>query len=521
MTADILAAIHAFLSQHSQPGNRLVSDSRQVQVGDVFVAYPGQQRDGRQYIERAIAQGAAAILYELLGSSSLPTTVPMLAVRDLKNQCSEIAAHFYGEPARHLWNIGVTGTNGKTSCTQWIAQALEHLGRSCAVIGTLGQGLSGTLTATQNTTPDALELQGMLRSFVAAGAVAQAMEVSSIGLEQGRVSAIPFQVALFTNLSRDHLDYHGNMENYAAAKARLFQFPSVQHSVLNLDDPAAARMIQANGEARSVVGKVIGYQIGQQARPSWCDTLLQASHIQYTPHGVQFTLDSDWGRAEVCAPVMGQFNVSNLLGVLGVLLASHVSLSDAVQAIAHIQPVAGRMQVVTTTAFNTPTPASALPLVVVDYAHTPDALEKCLQALQPIARQRQGQLHCLFGCGGERDAGKRPLMGAVAAAYSDAVMLTNDNPRSEDPAMILQQIQQGIPPQTAYRVQPNRAQAIQQVIEQAHAQDIVLLAGKGHEAYQEIAGVRAPFLDSEHAQQALQNWVAAQANQARTQQVLI
>ena len=213
---------------------------------------------------------------------------------------------------------------------------------------------------------------------------------------------------------------------------------------------------------------------------------------------------------------MGQFNVSNLLGVLGVLLASQVSLNDAVQAVAHIQPVAGRMQVVTTT-----NPSNALPVVVVDYAHTPDALEKCLQALQPIAQQRQGQLRCLFGCGGERDAGKRPLMGAVAAVYSDAVMLTNDNPRSEDPATILQHIQQGIPSETVYQVQPNRAQAIQQVIEQAQAQDVILLAGKGHETYQEIAGVRSPFMDSEHAQQALKNWVAAQTNHTRMQQVLI
>jgi UDP-N-acetylmuramyl-tripeptide synthetase len=442
---------------------RLASDSRRCAPGVAFVAYPGEAADGRAHIDEAIRRGASAVLWE---ESALAWRdewrVPNAAVAGLKQQAGELAAELYGNPSESLWMCGVTGTNGKTSCSQWVAAALNRIHARCAVIGTLGYGAPGSLQPLPNTTPDALEVQALLKRFLVEKNEAVAMEVSSHGLEQGRVNGVAFDCALFTNLSHDHLDYHGTMDAYAAAKEKLFDTPGLSAAVLNLDDAMGARL------ARRLKGmRVIGY--GFADRPA-------AAVDEYLPAKL---LPPDHTRQ------VGRFNVANALGVLGCLRAFGLAREDAMALIADLPSVAGRMQRV-----------ADRPLVVVDYAHTPDALEKVLQALRPVAQERGGKLAVAFGAGGDRDPTKRPLMGAVAARLADKVLLTSDNPRSEDPLQIIRQI-------GAAASEPDRARAIEQIIAEAADADVVLIAGKGHEDYQEIAGRRLPFSDAAVARAAI------------------
>jgi len=461
---------------------RLSSDSRACAPGVAFFAYPGDKADGRAHIAEAAARGAAAVLWEEEGFAWRPEwRVPNVAVRGLKQRAGALAHEFYARPSESLWVCGVTGTNGKTSCSQWIAAALGGRGTRTGVIGTLGSGFPGALSALANTTPDALEAHALLEAMRQHGAAAVAMEVSSHGLVQGRVNGIAFDCALFTNLSHDHLDYHGSMEAYAEAKARLFDTPGLEAAVLNLDDVAGVRLAQRLA-ARDI--RTIGYSLAPLVAPLTRE-YLAATAIE----GASLHIDSSWGRADATLNQLGRFNVSNALGVLGCLLAYGLPFSDAVALLADLPGVPGRMQRV-----------GDEPLVVIDYAHTPDALEKVLHALRPVAEARGGRLVAVFGAGGDRDAAKRPLMGAAAARLADRVVLTSDNPRGEDPLDIIEAIRGGAP---ACEVEPDRRRAIDQAIAAAAPRDVILVAGKGHESYQETRGRREPFSDAAVARTAL------------------
>jgi UDP-N-acetylmuramoyl-L-alanyl-D-glutamate--2,6-diaminopimelate ligase len=472
------------LAQLGVPLADLTADSRAVKRGSIFVAYPGTSRDGRAFIVDAITRGAAAVLWERDGFEwNDRWDVPNLSIENLRERVSEIAGHVYGNPSEALWVTGVTGTNGKTSVSQWVAQAFDTLGRRSAVLGTIGTGLVGELVEAKNTTPDPIVLQRLLAEYVKRGARTAAMEVSSHGLDQGRTAGVKFDVAVFTNLTRDHLDYHGTMEAYAEAKFRLFAARGLKASVVNTDDEWGAQLAArlASGEPRLIT-------YGTDPAASLC-----ASAIELSPDGVRFHLQSDWGKATVSSGVLGLFNVYNLLAVLGALLAAGVALDDAVRAVAALKPVAGRLERIG---------GGEAPLIVVDYAHTPDALEKALAALRPAVAPGH-RLVCVFGCGGDRDPGKRPMMGEAAARLADHVIVTSDNPRNEDPARIISQVMQGIPVGRADSI-ADRQVAIFDAIHHAVAGDVVLLAGKGHETYQEIAGVRHPFSDAEVARAALE-----------------
>jgi UDP-N-acetylmuramoyl-L-alanyl-D-glutamate--2,6-diaminopimelate ligase len=444
---------------------RLASDSRRCAPGVAFLAYPGESADGRAHIGDAIRRGAAAVLWEQAGFAWRDEwRLPNAAVPGLKQQAGELAAEFHGRPSESLWMCGVTGTNGKTSCSQWIAATLGRRGEKAGVIGTLGAGFPGALAALPNTTPDAIEVQRLLKEMLQQGADGVAMEVSSHGLAQGRLNAVAFDCALFTNLSHDHLDYHGTMEAYAAAKERLFDTPGLSAAVLNLDDALGARLA---GRLAGRGLRVIGYGFADRAAVA-VDEYLPANLVSADHTGQ-----------------VGSYNRSNALGVLGCLRAFGLERKDAVALLADLPAVPGRVQKV-----------ADRPLVIVDYAHTPDALEKVLQALRPVAKERRGRLAVVFGAGGDRDPTKRPLMGAVATRLADKILVTSDNPRGEDPLEIIRQI-------GAAASEPDRASAIEKVIAEASDSDVVLIAGKGHEDYQEIAGKRLPFSDAAVARAAV------------------
>ena len=477
------------LGRLSAPISRISSDSRRLGPGDAFAAYPGAHRDGRAYIPDAIARGAGAILWETQGFHwNRAWKLPHLPIDELKAKLGFIADAVYGHPSHDLWMVGVTGTNGKTSCAHWIAAGLDAAGRRAAVLGTLGNGLIGALESGANTTPDAALLQQMLADYRAAGAQAAVMEVSSHGIDQGRVNGVAFDVALFTNLSRDHLDYHTTMAAYGAAKAKLFAWPGLRVGVINADDAFGQSLLDS---ARGHGHKVLSYGFGAADVVGSGLTSLPAG-------GLAFTVETPWGKGRITTPLVGAFNAANLLGVLGVLLVSGVAFEPALAILAGVEAPPGRMQRLG---------GGDRPLVVIDYAHTPDALDKVLTALRPAVGEGS-ELICLFGAGGERDRGKRPEMGRLAARLADRVLVTSDNPRGEDPAAIASEIVHGIRDtgNRRYSVELDRAIAIASAIGEAGRGDIVLLAGKGHETYQESNGARLPFSDAEHAARALMSW---------------
>ncbi|MSQ58960.1 MAG: UDP-N-acetylmuramoyl-L-alanyl-D-glutamate--2,6-diaminopimelate ligase [Betaproteobacteria bacterium] len=456
---------------------RMVSDSRRVRAGDVFVALPGARHDPRMDIPGVIAAGAAAVIWEQEGFRWREEwRVPNLPVRGLRNVLGELVSQAYSHPSRQMWVAGVTGTNGKTSCSQWLAHVLTQLGRRTAVIGTLGNGFPGELSPASHTTPDVVTLHQLLADYRSHGATSVAMEVSSHGLDQGRVDGVQFSAALFTNLTRDHLDYHGSMERYGAAKARLFAWPTLKHAVVNLDDEFGANLAARLNRGAL---EVMGYGIGRGE--------ISGHRLDLSSRGLRLEIETPWGKSEIESQLLGGFNASNLLGVLGMLLAAGAGLADATRTLSAMQAVPGRLQIVR---------ESQGPLVVVDYAHTPDALEKVLQTLADI-KPAGARLICVFGCGGNRDAGKRPLMGEIATRLADLAVVTSDNPRDEEPLKIIENIIAGA--HGNYRVEADRAAAIHRAIEEARPNDIVLLAGKGHETHQEIRGARLPFADVEVA----------------------
>jgi UDP-N-acetylmuramoyl-L-alanyl-D-glutamate--2,6-diaminopimelate ligase len=459
---------------------RLTSDSRRAAPGAAFFAWPGAAADGRCHIAQAIERRCAAVLWESDGFAwDARWKTPNARVGDLKAQAGFLAHEFYGRASESMWVCGVTGTNGKTSCSQWLAHLLSLKNSKTAVVGTLGSGFRPNLTSLENTTPDALELHRMLAEFKTAGASAVAMEVSSHGLDQGRVNGVAFDCALFTNLTHDHLDYHGTLTAYAEAKARLFESPGLAAAVLNLDDPFGAQLA-GRLKARGV--RTIGYSLSGAPAPEY----ISLAGLE----GQQAKINSSWGSTEVSIPQLGLFNVANALGVLGCLVAKGIAFEEGASLLEALPQVPGRMQRI-----------GDQPLVVVDYAHTPDALDKVLSALKPVAQARGGRLVAVFGAGGGRDKAKRPVMGSVAAARADRVLLTSDNPRGENPLAIIEEIRSGI--SGACEIEADRAKAIEAAIAAAAPADVVLIAGKGHEGFQEIAGRRLPFSDAALAAAAL------------------
>ena len=485
------------------PGGRLVSDSRRVRGGDVFFAYPGEAADGRRFIRSAIENGAAAVVYddrEFTWDSALD--VPHLAAQDLKKNAGPIAHAYYGAPDAAMFTVGVTGTNGKTSCALWTAQALAHLNETAAVIGTLGVGLvrgraEPEFDATGYTTPDAVLLATELARLRDAGATSLAIEVSSIGLVEHRTAGMHFDVAVFTNLTRDHLDYHGDMTAYEAAKRRLFDWPGLKTAVVNLDDEAGVRIARHLRSVRPEVA-VLGYTLRAVHEQPVLDgvAVLRASNLRSRPNGSEFHIESPYGSAVARTHMVGHFNASNVLAVLGALLAKGIELRAALDAVEALVPAPGRMQQLG---------GQDAPMVVIDYAHTPDALEKTLEALRQVAQERGGALWCVFGCGGDRDPGKRPQMGRIAQ-MAEHVLVTSDNPRSEEPRAIIEQIVAGMDPHhpaSTHQAIEDRAAAILSAVKHAAKPDVILLAGKGHEPYQEIKGRKIPFSDADHAALAL------------------
>ena len=498
-----VAEVLAWIQVHARSSGRrgdLQLDSRSVEAGDIFVALPGAVAggdDGRRYLKSARSRGASAALVEAEGFDGADAGLPALPVGGLRRVLGEIAAHYYGLPGESMQVVGVTGTNGKTSTAYWIAQMLSHSGSPCAVLGTLGSGFPGEpLIGSALTTPDAVSLQREARRLQDAGALALAMEVSSIGLEQGRVDGMCFDVAVFTNLTRDHLDYHGTMQAYEAAKSLLFDWPTLSAAVLNLDDPAGRRLAQRLA-GRAAAVQVIGYTAVDGAIDVPVVTLLRARDVRAGVDGLEFTLAHDRGEHRIAAPLFGTFNVSNLLATIGAAVACGVELEAACRCVPLLLPPPGRMQRVGLH-------DGDAPLVVVDYAHTADAVEQALRALRPQAVARGGKLWIVFGAGGDRDPGKRAPMGAAASRYADRVVITSDNPRREEPAAIAVAVAAGAPSWLDVEIILDRGEAIAHAIDAADERDVVLIAGKGHEATQDVGGVRRPFSDVAQARAALE-----------------
>ncbi|MGK2913058.1 MAG: UDP-N-acetylmuramoyl-L-alanyl-D-glutamate--2,6-diaminopimelate ligase [Porticoccaceae bacterium] len=472
----------------SLPVGGLHLDSRAVRPGELFVAVPGGQSDGRAFIPQAAAAGAVAALAEAAGLTAAATAIPVIPVRGLAAKLSEIAGRFYGDPSLAIAVTGVTGTNGKTTVSQLLARLFAELGVCSGVVGTLGWGLVGgerqANSATAMTTPDAIRTQEILAGLRDQGARWVVMEVSSHSLSQHRVAAVRFNTAVFTNLSRDHLDYHGDMGHYRDAKARLFQQPGLRCAIINGDDPIAERLIA--GFPPGLV--VYRYSVSDAA------TDIYLRNLRLSRSGFDGELVSPWGLGEVRSPLLGRFNVSNVLATIAAACAQGFPLADVLAVTPALSPVRGRMEIVE---------PGAAPVVVVDYAHTPAALE---QVLLTLRESSSGKLWCVFGCGGDRDRGKRPQMGEIAGRLADHVVITSDNSRSETAAAIIADILAGVggaPARARVETIVDRRAAICHAIRLAAADDTVLIAGKGHEDYQVIAGRRALFSDVAEAGQAL------------------
>jgi UDP-N-acetylmuramoyl-L-alanyl-D-glutamate--2,6-diaminopimelate ligase len=460
----------------------ITSDSRMVEKNSLFIAYPGQYSDGREYIADAIKKGAVAVVWDEDGFTWNPDwDVKNIAIPQLKLQAGHIASQFYKKPSAALWTIGVTGTNGKTSVSHWLAQAFNFLERRATVVGTLGNGFLDALETTMNTTPGPIELQKTLARYLNAKASVVAMEVSSHGLDQGRLNGVEFDVAVFTNLTQDHLDYHKTMDAYQAAKEKLFAWTSLKASVVNCDDAFGKRIAdKLNAEHQHVI--TYGIQSGE----------VRATKVELHDTFFEMHVTTPYGDADVVVNLIGEFNVYNTLAVLATLLVSDVPFKDAIEAISHLKPVNGRMQMLG---------GGNKPLVVVDYAHTPDALDKVLKTLKA---QTKSKLVCVFGCGGDRDQSKRAKMGKIVSKHAHAIVVTTDNPRTENPQDIINDILKGL--DGHHVVEMDRAKAIAIGILSAKIGDVVLIAGKGHEDYQEIAGVRHYFSDAKQAELALETY---------------
>ncbi len=479
---------------HAQVRGVLNTDSRRVKVGDGFIAWPGGVTDGRHYVAAALQQGATACLVEQAGVDAFAwnasDTETVAAYDGLKAASGPIAAAYYEQPSHALDVVAITGTNGKTSTAWWLAHALQNVGQRCAIVGTLGVGEVGQLEVTGMTTPDPVLLQARLRDMVQAGVQACAIEASSIGIAEHRLDGTQVRLAMFTNFTQDHLDYHGDMARYWQAKSALFNWAGLQAAVVNVDDAQGAvlaQQLQARGNVRVWTVSCASTSTSTMGH-------IVARHIEHGSFGLRFEVVEGDVAQWLDTQLVGHYNVSNVLGVIACLRAMGHSLVDAVQACRALPAVPGRMQTVGD---------AGEPLVVIDYAHTPDAVAQAVQALLPLAQSRGGELTCVLGCGGDRDAAKRPLMAAAAERHAHHVVLTSDNPRSEEPQTILNHMLAGLQQASRAIVIEDRAHAIAHTVQHARAQDVVLVAGKGHEDYQEVNGVKHPFSDVQHARDAL------------------
>lgn len=469
----------------------LSGDSRCVSPGDLFLATRGLTHHGLEFLDAVTHAGAAAVAWEPPYRELYQAPLPMVPIEGLSHKAGTIAGRFYGEPSRHLSLVGVTGTDGKTSCTHFIAQSLSVEGRRCGLLGTLGYGVFGDLNAGEHTTPDAITVQQLLARMRLQGVGNAAMEVSSHALAQGRVSGLRFRVAVLTNVTRDHLDYHGDLETYSAAKARLFLDYVPEVAVLNLDDAFGRGLVDRLTEAT----RVVGYGLEPQSR-NRLKEYVWGEDLSFEPNGLNLRVVSAWGEGRLHTGLLGRFNASNVLATLATLLALDVSFDDALIRLADVSAVPGRME-----RFEA---GGDCPVAVVDYAHTPYALEQVLQAL----REHQcGKIWCVFGCGGDRDPGKRPLMGRIAERLADELIVTDDNPRTEDPQKIYEAILAGAERPSQIAVVPGRRDAIIHALSLAAAGDTVIIAGKGHEDYQIVGTERLPFSD----QAVVRHWMESQA----------
>ncbi len=465
----------------------LAQNSQAVLPGYLFLACRGRNFDGRFYMDEAISKGAAAVLAETDQpevSCVLRNQVPVVNFPRLSSYLPELAAQFFDYPAEKLKIIGVTGTNGKTSISQFLAQALQTLNQSCALVGTLGAGFPGALQEIHMTTPDTVTLQALFSYFLTREAAYVAMEVSSHSLDQKRIEGLAFEMGIFTNLTQDHLDYHGDMKAYAAAKRLFFTDYPMRQAVINADDPFGQELLRAMPKEKALAYSLKG------ALSGW--PTVYAEKAQFELSGIRAEVYTPWGQGELFAPLVGEFNLSNLLAVLATLCSLGQPFSAALESIRQLRPVPGRMQI-----FG----GGNQPWIVIDYSHTPDSLEKALKALRSHCK---GTLYCLMGCGGDRDKGKRPLMGGIAEQYADVLMITSDNPRHEDPKAIIAEILGGLKKPGQAQVQPDRSQAIQEIIQSAAPGDYVLVAGKGAETYQQIGDEKRPFSDAARVKEVLE-----------------
>jgi UDP-N-acetylmuramoyl-L-alanyl-D-glutamate--2,6-diaminopimelate ligase len=475
----------------------LVLDSRDVKRGHAFVAIAGFGAHGLLFTDQARGAGASAILFEPPASAEIPAPADAIAVPGLRARMGAMADQFHGRPSHAMTMVGVTGTSGKTSTVQLLAQALTLLGTRSGTIGTLGAGLHGEAVATGFTTPLVLQMHALLAQLRDAGAQAVAMEVSSHALDQGRVDAVHYDVAVFTNLTRDHLDYHGDMASYGAAKARLFSRPGLRAAVVNIDDAFGRELLAALPDG------VRG--IGTSSQGAQGD--VRAENVVLGADGLAFDLVLGDERRSIASPLLGRFNVDNLVAVAATLHALGEDADAVAKVLPQLQPIPGRMNRLG----GLMPDGSRLPLVVIDYSHKPDALQ---QALDSLRGHLHGRLTCVFGCGGERDRGKRPQMAAIAEAAAESVIVTDDNPRGEDGDAIVADIMAGFADAAKVVVERDRRKAIERAIAAAGPDDIVLVAGKGHETYQEVAGVKHPFDDGAVARAALAHTALARAGGA-------
>lgn len=516
MLPTIALSPYQFLEPFIKAGGKITVDSREINKGDVLLAYPvGNERqltDNRSYITNGLNNGAALVLYEPLGLEKIVDKKELdkilindkcIAIEHLAEQAGHLAAYWYKKPSQSMYVVGVTGTNGKTTVTQWIAQAFQSKYKKTAVMGTLGAGLMGQLESTGFTTPDAPKTQSLLKNIQIQDAGVVAIEVSSHALDQFRVNGVEFDTVIVTNLTQDHLDYHGSMAEYAKSKKKILDLPGIKNFIVNADDDFGQLcLLELNKKINSDI-TVWAYATQAEklsslpSSPSGKIRKVLANHISSVQDGMAFELlidDQSFGNIQ--SQLIGSFNVSNSLAVLATLIANEYSESEAIKEVTKLKPIVGRMELVRGK-------ATQAPMAIVDFAHTPDALEQTLKALRPIANQRSGKLWCVFGCGGDRDSSKRPLMGGIAEQFADEVMVTSDNPRSEDPEKIITEILSGCKVVEKIQKNSDRATAILQVIRQARQEDIVLVAGKGHEETQEILGKRHAFSDQLHLQLAM------------------
>jgi len=484
--------------RHDQVVSGIALDSRKVQAGDLFLAVAGSRTHGLQHARQALALGAAGVAWEPVADDNsfaelaalLP--VPVVAVPDLQHLVGIIADRFYGHPSRGLFVIGVTGTDGKTSCSHFIAQALNSGDRRCGVIGTLGYGLFGELSTATHTTPDALTVQQSLYAMQKQGARCVVAEVSSHAMDQGRVRGVDFDIAVLTNLTRDHLDYHGNVESYAAAKRKLFHADGLRYAVINADDSFGAALLD---DIPPGVAPIAYRLENEPFRTRFPAQWVIGRNLEFSSSGMHMDVNTPWGGGRLQSSLLGRFNASNLLAALASLCVTGLPFNEALRRLAVTRTVPGRME-----CFDV---GAAHPLVVVDYAHTAGALEAVLASLREHCA---GRLWCVFGAGGDRDRGKRPLMGAVAERLADEIVLTDDNPRTEDPQQIIEDICSGMKQPAQVHIEHDRAHAITRALQEAGPADLVLIAGKGHETVQ-IIGTRAvPFSDRERVRALVREW---------------